>query len=124
MKRADRRGYPKRELNHRWKGGRLKDKDGYISIILPTDSFFLPMANNRGYVLEHRLVVAKKLGRCLQPWEIIHHLNGIRNDNRFKNLALTMKQYHEKHTLEDALKKRIQLLEQQIKQLKEKRNEH
>jgi len=122
MKRANYHGHPKRELNHRWKGGRLTDMDGYISILLPTDSFFLSMATNRGYVLEHRLVVAKKLGRCLHPWEIVHHLNGIRGDNRAENLALTMTQYHEKYTLENALKKRIQLLEKQNKQLKEATN--
>jgi hypothetical protein len=61
---------------------------GYRRVGLPRDSFFLPMANARGWVLEHRLVMAQSLGRCLHRWELVHHKNHIRNDNRLENLQL------------------------------------
>lgn len=80
-----------------WKGGTKIDKDSYIQVLLQPDDFFYPTAQKNGYVREHRLVVAKALGRNLQPWEIIHH-KGIKypkgsienkQDNRYpENLAL------------------------------------
>jgi len=75
--------------NSRWKGGRYKHPSGYVYIYLYSGDFFYWMANHQGYVLEHRLVMARHLGRNLQPWEVIHHKNGIRDDNRLENLRLT-----------------------------------
>ena len=70
--------------SHNWKGGRIKDLGGYIRGYSPNH----PYAYDRGRVLEHRLVMEKKLGRYLRPDEIVHHLNGIRDDNRPENLIL------------------------------------
>lgn len=64
--------------------GRYVDRHGYVHILLPDH----PMANCEGYVLEHRLVVAKMLGRCLTAQEIVHHHNGKRADNAPENLEL------------------------------------
>jgi len=63
--------------NPQWKGGRKKIVGGYIAVWVNPDDFFHPMADCRNCVLEHRLVMARKLGRCLHPWEVVHH-KGIR----------------------------------------------
>jgi hypothetical protein len=69
------------------------------------------MANRIGYVKEHRLVVAKNLGRCLHAWEIVHHKNHIRNDNRIENLQLVSEDRHYQITL---LERKIARLEKKI----------
>jgi hypothetical protein len=60
------------------------DKSGYVMIWSPTH----PRKTQRGYVQEHRLVMEKHLGRYLEPHEVVHHLNDIKNDNRIENLQL------------------------------------
>jgi len=70
------------ENNYRWRGGRYYDSYGYVLAQSPTH----PHANGNGYVFEHRLVMEAHLGRTLSPTEVVHHINGIPDDNRRENL--------------------------------------
>ena len=69
------------ERNPHWKGGRYQQPTGYIRVYVP----------GRGPMLEHRFVMESKLGRPLVRGENVHHLNGIRDDNRPENLELWVK---------------------------------
>ena len=94
---------------------------GYVLVRLYPDDFFYPMVQKKGYVLEHRLVVARALGRNLHPWEVVHHKNHIKKDNRFENLQLANDLGHKQLTLLedkiDSLAKEIRLLRFENKQL-------
>lgn len=72
------------ELNPMWKGGIKRQGQGYILIYSPEH----PFCSKRKYVLEHRLIMEKHIGRYLTKKEIVHHKNGIRDDNRIENLEL------------------------------------
>lgn len=95
--------------NPAWKGGVFKTKGGYIELYIYPDNLFFPMASKTHRVKEHRLIMAKHLGRCLNPWEIVHHRNHIKDDNRIDNLQLVSDDSH----------KQISLSEQRIKRLED-----
>jgi hypothetical protein len=89
-----------------YKNGKMTTKMGYV-VVGPK--------NNRK--LEHRVVMETSLGRTLGRKEQVHHLNGIRDDNRPENLALTDARRHERFTIVKILQKRIRGLEDEIERL-------
>lgn len=76
--------HEKGDKNPAWKGGRLKNTEGYVLIYKPSHQ----RSSSTGYVLEHISVMEKHLGRKVEEPETIHHINGVKDDNRIKNLML------------------------------------
>jgi len=125
------------ERGSNWKGGKAKRNDGYIQITLSPNNFFYPMTSKKHSVLEHRLIMAQHLGRCLHPWELVHHKDGIRDHNALPNLTLTTRGSHNiehnkgyrdgyqegyldgQNGKIEELRKEIKLLQWQIKELNE-----
>ena len=60
---------------------------GYIYLYVGKDGITV---SDRGYlkIPEHKWIMEQHLGRKLNPFEKIHHLNGIKTDNRIENLML------------------------------------
>lgn len=75
-----------------WCGGQTI-RDGYVMVWVDSSDRMISMANRQGYIMEHRLVMARRLGRVLSSYETVHHINGKREDNRIENLQLR----HGKH---------------------------
>lgn len=80
-----------------WKGGRFISPTGYAFVYDPENE----MANSRGYVREHRLVMSEKLRRPLTKDEVVHHKDGNKLNNDINNLELMTNSEHSRlHALE------------------------
>ena len=64
------------------------DPSGYSVVPIEPDDPLFAMARFTGYVLEHRIVVARRLGRVLSATETVHHIDGDRLNNADSNLQL------------------------------------
>lgn len=80
------------ERHWRWRDGHARI-NGYECVKVPDH----PFAQKTGHVYEHRLVMEKHLGRYLQPFEKVHHINGDPLDNRIENLVVTLHKDHIRH---------------------------
>jgi hypothetical protein len=101
--------------NPNWKGGIYVNDVGYVYIKVRNH----PDTLSNGYIPEHRYVMEKKIGRRLSKWEHVHHINGVKGDNRPENLELVNAQTHNLITM---LENRVKTLEAENRILREKIN--
>ena len=91
-----------------WKGGRHISHSGYVNIYEPNH----PNTTTKGYIQEHRFVMSKYLGRPLKKGENVHHINGVRYDNRIENLELWTTQQPSGQRVEDKISWAIEFLKE------------
>lgn len=80
---------PNGPLHASWKGGR-RSQGKYASLWVAPDDALASMRNCEGYVPEHRVVMARALGRPLEPHETVHHIDGQTQHNVLSNLQLRL----------------------------------
>jgi len=80
------------------------NKDGYVVHDVTENG------KRRG-VGEHRLVMEQHLGRPLTGDETVHHINGVRDDNRLENLELWSTKQPRGQRIPDKIAWAIELLE-------------
>ena len=80
------------EKNPNWKGGKRLCSNGYIEIYCPEH----PNANKRKCVYEHQLVMEAAIGRYHTKGEVVHHIDGNKQNNSLQNLLLLTNAEHVK----------------------------
>lgn len=91
------RGYgsvppPRGAANHAYRGGVVVSHGYRLVLISPEHPYFEAMAR-KGYVLEHRLVMAEMIKRPLLATETVHHIDGDKLNNALDNLQLRLGQH-------------------------------
>lgn len=80
-------------------------ENGYIKQYNPNH----PGIKNK-YQFQHRLVMEEHLGRYLSPNETVHHINGIKDDNRIENLELWSDSHPSGQRIEDKVEWALEIL--------------
>jgi hypothetical protein len=94
-------GIPAFRLGALTRGRIVDNHSGYVLLKIGSDDPLVAVARSDGYVLEHRIVVARSLGRPLTRDEIVHHKNGVKDDNRLDNLELWTRAHPDGQRVED-----------------------
>lgn len=77
----------------RFMGGRYLNHKGYVCLYMPEYKW----CHKGGWIQEHRYVMQEHLGKRLLPKEHVHHINGVKTDNRIENLMVMGASEHSKH---------------------------
>lgn len=99
--------------NKRVKADRIKKVDtyhkgyittwnGYIKVKAPK---YYKYKDNKGYIMQHRLVMEQHIGRYLAPDEEVHHIDGDKKNNKIENLLLVPRKEHRRIHLKDSIHK-------------------
>jgi len=97
----------KGEKNPNWRNGWTR-ADGYIYKRVKS-----PEENGCPYKAEHRMVWEAKNGPMPKNW-IVHHLNGIKDDNRIENLVAMPRKHHSPRLIVEPYQRRIKELEDKL----------
>jgi len=115
MRRQDFEFYAKGELhshlmgkdNPAWRGGKYRH-----------GNYIMVRVGIKEYRLEHIVVWEQANGQSLPNGWVVHHLNGIKDDNRLENLVASSRAGHSRIEMAEIYKKRIRQLERQLKEIK------
>lgn len=88
-------------------GSRYYKRDGYVMVKL----------DDGRVVQEHRAVMERHLGRRLSKGENVHHINGVRDDNRLENLELWYSPQPYGQRVEDLLRYAIENHSESLRKL-------
>ena len=99
------------ENNPNWKGGKTHN-NGYIYLRAYREG------KKHCYQAEHILVWEQANGKLPDGW-IVHHLNGIRKDNRLENLSAMPRERHNLKLAFQPYEERIRQLEAELRRLNE-----
>lgn len=71
-------------------GGKYFHNQDFVLVYKPSH----PNSMCDGYIMEHRLVMEKYLGRYLEPDEVVHHIDENNQNNKISNLELCLRSVH------------------------------